>query len=46
MRLIEAHSIGDYDTAYPAEVRRLLRTYGLVPPVVEDYQQQADRCKQ
>jgi len=37
-------STGDYDTAYPQEVRRYLRTYGLVPPVTEEFQQQAQRC--
>jgi malate dehydrogenase (oxaloacetate-decarboxylating)(NADP+) len=37
-------SEGDYDTAYPVEVRKYLRTYGLNPPNVESYEIQAQRC--
>jgi malate dehydrogenase (oxaloacetate-decarboxylating)(NADP+) len=35
---------GDFDTAYPVEVRKYLRTYGLTPPAVESYETQAQRC--
>ncbi|KAF2656060.1 NADP-dependent malic enzyme [Lophiostoma macrostomum CBS 122681] len=35
---------GDFDTANPPEVRRVLRTYGLTPPAVESYEVQAQRC--
>ncbi|KAJ9665220.1 hypothetical protein H2201_004694 [Coniosporium apollinis] len=35
---------GDYDTSNPPEVRRYLRTYGLVPPAVESFGQQTQRC--
>ncbi|KIW05625.1 uncharacterized protein PV09_03496 [Verruconis gallopava] len=37
-------STGDYDTAYPPEVRRFLGTYGLVPPAVEQFDVQSKRC--
>lgn len=36
---------GDYDTSYPPEARRYLRTYGLTPPARETYEIQAQRCK-
>ncbi|KAF4536620.1 NADP-dependent malic enzyme [Lasiodiplodia theobromae] len=35
---------GDYDTSYPPEARRYLRTYGLTPPARETYEIQAQRC--
>ncbi|OCK82802.1 hypothetical protein K432DRAFT_402607 [Lepidopterella palustris CBS 459.81] len=35
---------GDYDTANPPEVRKYLRTYGLIPPAIESYETQAQRC--
>ena len=35
---------GDYDTANPQEVRRYLKTYGLVPPGADSYEVQAQRC--
>ncbi|KAF2436093.1 hypothetical protein EJ08DRAFT_691980 [Tothia fuscella] len=35
---------GDFDTAYPVEVKKYLRTYGLTPPAVESYETQAKRC--
>ncbi|KAF1816300.1 hypothetical protein P152DRAFT_428263 [Eremomyces bilateralis CBS 781.70] len=35
---------GDYDTSYPLEVRKYIRTYGLVPPTVETFETQAQRC--
>lgn len=38
------HSASDYDTAYPHEVRKYLRTYGLTPPAVDSNQIQAQRC--
>jgi hypothetical protein len=36
----------DYDTAYPIEVRKYLRTYGLTPPAVESFETQEKRCLQ
>lgn len=38
------HTSGIYDTSFPIEVRKYLRTYGLIPPVVESQQTQAERC--
>lgn len=38
------HSSGVYDTSFPLEVRKYLRTYGLIPPVVESQKTQAERC--
>ncbi len=35
---------GDYDTTHSTAARKYLRTYGLVPPNVENYQTQAARC--
>ena len=35
---------GDYDTANSAAVRKRNRTYGLVPPVVESFEVQNQRC--
>ena len=35
---------GDYDTTHSVAARRYLRTYGLIPPAVEDYKTQATRC--
>ncbi|KAF2102216.1 hypothetical protein NA57DRAFT_73648 [Rhizodiscina lignyota] len=35
---------GDYGTANTHEVRRYLKTYGLLPPNVESYEVQAKRC--
>lgn len=37
-------STGDFDNAYPLEVRRYLRTYGMIPPVVDTYESQIQRC--
>ena len=37
---------GDYDTSYPASVRRYTRTYGLVPPAVESQDLQMKRVLQ
>ena len=37
-------SNGDYDTSYPVEVRKYLRTYGLTPPNVEPAHLQTQRC--
>nr|OQO16005.1 hypothetical protein B0A51_17677 [Rachicladosporium sp. CCFEE 5018] len=34
----------DYDTANSIEARKYLKTYGLTPPAVESYDQQAARC--
>ncbi|KAI9658384.1 MAG: hypothetical protein M1821_002517 [Bathelium mastoideum] len=39
-----AVSSGDYDTAYSPQVRRYLRTYGLMPPTTESFEIQAQRC--
>ncbi|KAI5244528.1 hypothetical protein E4T43_03759 [Aureobasidium subglaciale] len=39
-------SSADYDTAYPIEVRKYLRTYGLTPPAVESFETQEKRCLQ
>ncbi|KAI9890301.1 MAG: hypothetical protein M1814_004337 [Vezdaea aestivalis] len=38
------HSSGDFDTCNSPEVRKHLRTYGLVPPIVESFEIQAKRC--
>ncbi|KAF1985387.1 hypothetical protein K402DRAFT_405196 [Aulographum hederae CBS 113979] len=38
------HSSGDYDSSYPKEVRKYLKTYGLTPPAVEDFETQEKRC--
>lgn len=37
-------STSDYDTSFPPEVRKYLRTYGLTPPHVDTYQTQVERC--
>lgn len=37
-------STGDFDNAYPLEVRKYLRTYGMVPPVVDTHENQIRRC--
>lgn len=34
----------DYDTSFPRETRKYLRTYGLIPPAVETYENQSKRC--
>lgn len=39
-----AHSSGDYDTTHSTGVRKYLRTYGLTPPNVENYEIQESRC--
>ncbi|KAF2670761.1 hypothetical protein BT63DRAFT_432140 [Microthyrium microscopicum] len=39
-----ATTSGDYDNAYPPEVRKYLRTYGLTPPNTETFELQAQRC--
>lgn len=39
-----APSTGDYDTSHSTGVRRYLRTYGLTPPNVENYETQESRC--
>ncbi|KAI7003034.1 hypothetical protein KC368_g19171, partial [Hortaea werneckii] len=36
----------DYDTSYSIEARKYLKTYGLTPPGVESYDNQAKRCMQ
>lgn len=38
------NSTSDYDTSLPLHVRRYLGTYGLVPPVVQSYEIQKQRC--
>lgn len=35
---------GDFCTANPPEVRQYLRTYGLVPPAVQSFEVQSERC--
>lgn len=35
---------GDYDTANPYDVRKYIHTYGLVPPNVESFEVQSQRC--
>ncbi|GAM85525.1 hypothetical protein ANO11243_035320 [Dothideomycetidae sp. 11243] len=35
---------GEYDTSNTIEARKLLRTYGLVPPAVESFEVQERRC--
>ena len=35
---------GDYDLSYTPDVRRSLGTYGLLPPAVESYDTQTERC--
>ncbi|GAB7352640.1 hypothetical protein MBLNU459_g3010t1 [Dothideomycetes sp. NU459] len=37
-------SSGDYDTSNTIEARKYLKTYGLTPPKVEDFEVQAKRC--
>lgn len=37
-------SSGEYDTSNTVEARKLLRTYGLVPPAVESFEIQEKRC--
>jgi malate dehydrogenase (oxaloacetate-decarboxylating)(NADP+) len=37
-------SNGDFDNAYPVEVRKYLRTYGLVPPVADTFDNQLQRA--
>lgn len=39
-----ALSSGDFDTSFPGDVRKYLRTYGLTPPNVESIDIQAQRC--
>ncbi|CAK1366666.1 NADP-dependent malic enzyme [Cercospora beticola] len=34
----------DYDTTHSKETRKYLRTYGLTPPAVESFENQAKRC--
>ena len=36
----------DYDTSYSIEARKYLKTYGLTPPGVESFDNQAKRCMQ
>ncbi|KAI7151244.1 hypothetical protein KC324_g15204 [Hortaea werneckii] len=36
----------DYDTSYPIEARKYLKTYGLTPPGVDSFDNQAKRCMQ
>ena len=36
---------GDYDTSNPPEIRKYLRTYGLIPPNVESFEIQSQRCR-
>ncbi|KAL9083081.1 MAG: hypothetical protein Q9159_006011 [Coniocarpon cinnabarinum] len=36
----------DFDTSLPFRVRKFLHTYGLTPPVVEDFDTQLQRCLQ
>ncbi|KAI9694323.1 MAG: hypothetical protein M1820_009012 [Bogoriella megaspora] len=38
------NSSGDYDSSYPANVRKYLRTYGMTPPGVESFEVQSQRC--
>ncbi|KAK4497962.1 hypothetical protein PRZ48_010618 [Zasmidium cellare] len=45
--LSERHHVpapADYDTSYPIETRKYLRTYGLTPPGVDTYENQSKRC--
>ena len=35
---------GDFDTTHSLPVRKYLRTYGLVPPAIQSYKTQAQRC--
>ncbi|TLD35333.1 putative nadp-dependent malic enzyme [Venturia nashicola] len=37
-------STGDFDNAYPLEVRKYLRTHGMIPPVVDTHENQIQRC--
>ena len=37
-------SVSDYDTSLSLRARKYLRTYGLTPPVVEDFETQSKRC--
>ncbi|CAD0083189.1 unnamed protein product [Aureobasidium vineae] len=43
---VSSRQSADYDTAYPIEVRKYLRTYGLTPPAVESFETQEKRCLQ
>lgn len=35
----------DYDTSNPIETRKYLRTYGLIPPGVDTFENQSKRCE-
>ncbi|KAF2457421.1 hypothetical protein BDY21DRAFT_285969 [Lineolata rhizophorae] len=35
---------GDFDTSYPVEVRKYLGTYGMIPPAIDNYEAQSERC--
>ncbi|PNS14353.1 NAD-dependent malic enzyme, mitochondrial [Sphaceloma murrayae] len=39
-----APATGEFDTSHPIEARKLLHTYGLLPPVVESFSTQELRC--
>ena len=43
-RMAPASDSADFDTSHSTAVRKHLRTYGLTPPVVDTYQNQALRC--
>ncbi|KAF2007765.1 hypothetical protein P154DRAFT_583983, partial [Amniculicola lignicola CBS 123094] len=35
---------GDFDSSYPGDLRRHLKTYGLTPPAIESFETQEQRC--
>lgn len=42
--MLDGRRTGDYDNSLSLEARKTRKTYGFVPPAVESYETQIDRC--